>query len=93
MNGPEGGVLPSVLHHHVVGHHPVGLCVTHAHAIALRPHPDQGTGGTLQEVVLHRLLDKFNAGFNKSIGGYHTTLSKTVTRKAITLPLLLGCSW
>lgn len=47
--------------------------------------------GHYKKSWLHRLLDKFNAGFNKSIGGYHTTLSKTVTRKAITLPLLLGC--
>lgn len=47
--------------------------------------------GHYKKSWLHRLLDKFNAGFNKGIGGYHTTLSKTVTRKAITLPLLLGC--
>jgi HAE1 family hydrophobic/amphiphilic exporter-1 len=38
---------------------------------------------------LHKALDKFNAGFNKSIGGYRKTLERTVSRKMITLPLLL----
>ena len=38
---------------------------------------------------LHKALDKFNAGFNKSIGGYRKTLEHTVSRKMITLPLLL----
>ena len=39
---------------------------------------------------LHKILDKFNAGFNKGIGGYHKTLERTVSNKLITLPLLLG---
>jgi hydrophobic/amphiphilic exporter-1 (mainly G- bacteria), HAE1 family len=39
---------------------------------------------------LHKTLDKFNAGFNKGIGGYRKTLEHTVTNKFITLPLLLG---
>ncbi len=39
---------------------------------------------------LHKALDKFNSGFNKSTGIYRKTLERTITRKAITLPLLLG---
>ena len=39
---------------------------------------------------LHKMLDKFNSGFNKSIGGYHKTLERTVSNKLITLSLLLG---
>jgi HAE1 family hydrophobic/amphiphilic exporter-1 len=38
---------------------------------------------------LHKLLDKFNAGFNKSIGGYRKALERTVSNKIVTLPLLL----
>jgi HAE1 family hydrophobic/amphiphilic exporter-1 len=38
---------------------------------------------------LNRMLDKFNAGFNKSIGGYRKALERTVSNKFITLPLLL----
>jgi HAE1 family hydrophobic/amphiphilic exporter-1 len=38
---------------------------------------------------LNKVLDKFNAGFNKSIGGYRKTLERTVSNKWVTLPLLL----
>jgi len=38
---------------------------------------------------LHKALDKFNTGFNKSIGGYRKTLERTVSNKFVTLPLLL----
>jgi HAE1 family hydrophobic/amphiphilic exporter-1 len=38
---------------------------------------------------LHKALDKFNAGFNKGIGGYRKVLERTVSNKLITLPLLL----
>lgn len=44
----------------------------------------------IKKTWLHKMLDKFNAGFNKSIGGYHKTLERTVSNKLITLPLLLG---
>jgi hydrophobic/amphiphilic exporter-1 (mainly G- bacteria), HAE1 family len=43
----------------------------------------------LKKSWLHKILDKFNSGFNKSIGGYHKTLERTVSNKLITLPLLL----
>src|SRR5574344_560991 len=39
---------------------------------------------------IHKILDKFNAGFNKGIGNYRKTLERTVSKKLITLPLLLG---
>jgi HAE1 family hydrophobic/amphiphilic exporter-1 len=39
---------------------------------------------------LHRALDKFNSGFNKSIGKYRTTLERTVSRRGLTLLLLLA---
>lgn len=39
---------------------------------------------------LNKALDKFNAGFDSSIVGYRKALQRTVTRKAITLPLLLA---
>ncbi len=38
---------------------------------------------------LHKLLDKFNAGFNKGIGGYRKVLERTISNKFVTLPLLL----
>jgi HAE1 family hydrophobic/amphiphilic exporter-1 len=38
---------------------------------------------------LRKILDKFNSGFNKGIGGYRKTLELTVSNKLITLPLLL----
>jgi HAE1 family hydrophobic/amphiphilic exporter-1 len=38
---------------------------------------------------LHKLLDKFNAGFDKGVIGYRRTLEHTVSNKLITLPLLL----
>jgi HAE1 family hydrophobic/amphiphilic exporter-1 len=41
---------------------------------------------------LHKALDKFNAGFNKGIGGYRKTLERTVSNQLITLPLLLVLS-
>lgn len=43
-----------------------------------------------KETFLQRALNKFNVGFNKSIGGYRTVLKRTTTQKAITLPVLLG---
>ena len=45
--------------------------------------------GNMKKSWLHRLLDKFNAGFNKSIGGYRKVLNRTVSSKLVTLPLLL----
>lgn len=45
--------------------------------------------GNMKKSWLHRLLDKFNAGFNKSIGGYRKVLNRTVSNKLVTLPLLL----
>lgn len=47
--------------------------------------------GHYRKTWVHRILDKFNHGFNMGIGKYHNTLTKTVARKAITLPLLLVC--
>jgi HAE1 family hydrophobic/amphiphilic exporter-1 len=38
---------------------------------------------------LHKLLDKFNAGFNKGVIGYNKVLEHTVSNKLVTLPLLL----
>src|SRR5574344_979054 len=38
---------------------------------------------------LHKLLDKFNAGLNKGIGGYRKVLERTISNKFVTLPLLL----
>lgn len=42
-----------------------------------------------RETVMSKALVKFNTFFNKGAGKYRTLLSKTVTRKMITLPLLL----
>ena len=42
-----------------------------------------------KESLFRKMLDKFNASFNKSILRYHNILEKTVARKMITLPLLL----
>lgn len=39
---------------------------------------------------LHKVLDKFNAGFNKGSIKYRKTLEHTVSKKLITLPILLG---
>jgi HAE1 family hydrophobic/amphiphilic exporter-1 len=38
---------------------------------------------------LHKLLDKFNAGFNKGVIRYNKVLEHTVSNKFVTLPLLL----
>ncbi len=38
---------------------------------------------------LHKLLDKFNAGFNRGVIGYNKVLEHTVSNKLVTLPLLL----
>ncbi|MBP8936118.1 MAG: efflux RND transporter permease subunit [Prevotella sp.] len=38
---------------------------------------------------LHKLLDKFNASFNKGVIGYNKVLEHTVSNKLVTLPLLL----
>ena len=43
----------------------------------------------IKKTWLNRVLDKFNAGFDKGIGGYRNVLQRTVSRKIITLPLLL----
>ncbi len=43
----------------------------------------------IKKTWLNRVLDKFNAGFDKGIGGYRNVLQHTVSRKIITLPLLL----
>jgi HAE1 family hydrophobic/amphiphilic exporter-1 len=38
---------------------------------------------------LNKVLDKFNAGFNKGVIGYRKTLERTVSNKWVILPLLL----
>lgn len=43
----------------------------------------------IKKTWLNRVLDKFNASFDKGIGGYRNVLQRTVSRKIITLPLLL----
>ena len=43
----------------------------------------------IKESWLQKVLNKFNHGFNKGIGGYRKILERTVSRKMITLPLLL----
>ena len=43
----------------------------------------------IKKTWLNRVLDKFNTGFDKGIGGYRNVLQHTVSRKIITLPLLL----
>ena len=43
----------------------------------------------LRKSWLHKLLDKFNAGFNKGVIGYDKVLQRTVSNKFVTLPLLL----
>ena len=43
----------------------------------------------IKKTWLNRVLDKFNASFDKGIGGYRNVLQHTVSRKIITLPLLL----
>ena len=43
----------------------------------------------MKKAWLHKLLDKFNAGFNKGIGGYRKVLERTISNKFVTLPLLL----
>jgi HAE1 family hydrophobic/amphiphilic exporter-1 len=43
----------------------------------------------IKESWLQKVLNKFNYGFNKGIGGYRKILERTVSRKMITLPLLL----
>jgi len=42
-----------------------------------------------KESLFRKMLNRFNASFNKSILRYHNILEKTVARKMITLPLLL----
>ena len=44
----------------------------------------------IKESWLQKALNKFNHGFNKGIGGYRKILERTVSRKMITLPLLLA---
>lgn len=43
----------------------------------------------IKKTWLNKVLDKFNAGFNKGVIGYRKTLERTVTNKLVTLPLLL----
>lgn len=44
----------------------------------------------IKESWLQKALNKFNHSFNKGIGGYRKILERTVSRKMITLPLLLA---
>ena len=43
----------------------------------------------LRKSWLHKLLDKFNAGFDRGVIGYNKVLQRTVSNKFVTLPLLL----
>lgn len=55
-------------------------------AVILRNH----NGKEKRKTPINIFLDRFNNVFNKSAGRYKTFLSKFITRKMITLPVLLG---